>query len=271
MTDNTQLFEATKSGIRISYLRFLSDSASGYIAILMLLFLYYCTICGIYIPDIYSNLFHISFLHTDAIQFSKEVKMFVLILLFFLATPLGLFINASGWVLLGKLQIYSETFWFDCDCFLVNSTKDKFLFRECEQYFGFSKENFYAKSKCIEENLRIDYPDLLKYLDHVEGVKNFIRSIILLLLFDLFLHIFILCYYYFDLGLTTYVSSMICINLVTIVILLFTLIVLLSLIAFYYDSHIAFMGRLLDNEKNNKNCNIRDKLIVNDSYQNRSD
>jgi len=250
MTDNkAEQFELNKSGIRISYLRFLSDSASGYIAILIFLFLYYYKICNIYVLDICSNMFQISVSHTDIILFSEEVEIFVLILLFLLATPLGLFINASGWVLLGKLQIESEKFWIEKDFFLIKSTKEKFLFNNSKKYFKINKNNFYYKSKFIEEKIRIYYPNLLRYLDHVEGVKNFIRTIILLLFFVFILHLIILCYYFIYLGLTLGIFLNIFSHLIIIIIFSILLIIILSIITFYYDSYIAFLGYLLYSDK----------------------
>lgn len=267
MTDNKDQFEATKSGIKIPYLRFLSDSASGYIAILMLLFLYYYKICNVYVPDMCNNVFHISELHIDI---SKEVEIFVLILLFLLATPLGLFINASSWALLGKLQLWSEKRWVASNSFPINGTKKKFLFDYCKDYFNFDKEDFYVKSKFIEENLRIDYPDSLRYLDHIEGVKNFSRSILLLLIFVFLLHIAILIYYLVCLNFTFGILLHIGIHLVIILFFSFLIITILSIFSFYYDSYITFMGYLLYSErKYSKNRDILDKLNKIDEFYNK--
>jgi hypothetical protein len=45
-------------------------------------------------------------LNTDSLNsISKELKAFILILVFLLSTPLGLILNAIGWFIFGRFDI----------------------------------------------------------------------------------------------------------------------------------------------------------------------
>ncbi|MBW1616076.1 MAG: hypothetical protein JRJ49_05995 [Deltaproteobacteria bacterium] len=81
--------EFSKQGIKFSYNRFLSDSASGFILIIIAIITYYHA--GI-TNNLYQNSGHF---------FSNEIKTFLCLLLFMISTPLGLMINGLSWLLLG--------------------------------------------------------------------------------------------------------------------------------------------------------------------------
>jgi len=245
MANESQDIEFTKGGIKFSYLRFLSDSAPGYFAIFILIYLYYFGICGVPIKEI---LYHHNILFIQSGNIPNEIILFVLFLLFLLATPLGLIINATSWVFLGWLQIRSEEFWVETiesenhtlnkiinlpHIILIESTKNKFLFEECREFYNLNKMNWYFKSKLFEELLRIYYPDVLKSQDHVDGVRNLLRNIIFLVLLFIFIHLLLV-----EIGI---IINILLISLIILIIL----IGILSSVSFYYDLCVLFNGYLL--------------------------
>jgi hypothetical protein len=252
MANGSQDIEFSKGSIKFSYLRFLSDSAPGYFAILIFLYCY-----KLYRESI-EEIPNISFVESGNIPI--EIILFVLFLLFLLATPVGLVINATSWVFLGRLEIWSEVLWVEEIKFdnrylnrlnpiinliynvFVKSTKDKFLFAECKAFYKLNRNNWYCKSKLFEEVLLIYYPDVLKSQNHVDGVRNLLRNIILLVLFIVVTHVIILLK-------NQQLIVEIRFHMITFSILLFILIVILSLVSFYYDLCVLFNGYLLDQRK----------------------
>jgi len=93
--------ELSRSGIKISYLRFLSDSAAGQIVILIALAAYYFPVLGGPLRHFHSG------------DVSTEVKVLVAVLLLLLSSPLGLAINATSWFVLSWLQVGLQRFWFN--------------------------------------------------------------------------------------------------------------------------------------------------------------
>src|SRR5262245_59682435 len=96
--------EISKEGIKISYLRYLADSASCFIIILAILMAYYA---GTDVPG-FGKLREIFVTHPGS-----EVKIAFLVLAFFVATPIGLVLNAIGWFLFGWLQLRLVEYWFN--------------------------------------------------------------------------------------------------------------------------------------------------------------
>ncbi len=250
MANGSQDIEFNKGGIKLSYLRFLSDSASGYLAILILIFLYYYNICGVSIKE--SLNYNISFVQSGNIP--NEIIFFVFFLLFLLGTPLGLVINATSWVLLGWLQVRSEEFWVN-HTFLIGSTKKKYLFDNCVKFYDLDKSNWYCKSNLFEQVLLIYYPDVLKNQNHVEGVINLLRNIIFLGLCSSILYCLIILFMCPQLMVEILIHNLkvlliLVILLILLILLLIFLIVTLSLVSFYYDLCVLFNGYLLHQRKN---------------------
>ena len=162
--------EINKDGIKLSYLRFLSDGGPGFTTIIYSLYLY--SIDSLFVKE---NVL----MHFNDIEFA-----FLFILLLFLSIPLGLAINASSWVLLGWfnisieylfiwiIEIYnmdicelytsSKTkklfFWIIKKSFWIlslffKSTMEKYAFSEIKKFYKITKKNWYCKSCLIKETI----------------------------------------------------------------------------------------------------------------------
>jgi len=242
--------EISKGGIKISYLRFLSDSATGFTTILIL---YFHPLFRKY--DI--------FLLNYTLEITGPEKYFLLILLVLLSTPLGLIINAFSWASLGWLNIRLEASCFeyfkkkiDGDeisnnkslyskfyYFFIESTLEKYSFAECMKFYKLDKENWYNKSCLIKETLSIYYPRMLVPLEHVEGIINLVRSVALLLILYLiihFIHIITLFLTYDNLQ-----YLFIFISFILLILLLVSDIIVLLMVSFYYNLSILCIGYLL--------------------------
>lgn len=161
----------SKDGIEFDYRRFLSDSAAGYIIILLLLLNFYHPV-----------LTESSFSGNMLVCMSKETKTFLGFLLFLLATPLGMLVNAVGWYLLGWLQHCLEIY-----CFTLSSTRwlklifkptaEEFQLPEIEQAFGLTKDNWIETSRFFADFLKHAHKDLFEEYRYIEGVRIFLRSL----------------------------------------------------------------------------------------------
>lgn len=169
MTSTKESIELSKYSIKFSYLRFLSDSAGGYILVLILLMSYY-------------HSYPILFLDLKDLKpiISNEVKLFILVLLFFLSTPLGLMINSFSWFLLGCLTIRIENLLAEKTYWFLRSTIEASLIDKWKVGFGIDSGNWYSYSETIETILMHYHPSIMLRYDHVEGVKIFSRNLAML-------------------------------------------------------------------------------------------
>lgn len=98
-----QSFEVTREGLKLSYVRFLSDSAAGLILLLLLSVAY---VLKKPMPIVGTD--WLGVIPKDP---STELKVFLFIMAFILATPLGLMLNGISWFLLGGINIWLLKFW----------------------------------------------------------------------------------------------------------------------------------------------------------------
>lgn len=89
-------FSISKDSIQIPYSRFLADSAAGLMGIV-------AAIAVAYLPIVSSKPLRVLILATPHPGVGSEVKVFVLIALFLLATPLGFAVNAVSWLTLSQV------------------------------------------------------------------------------------------------------------------------------------------------------------------------
>lgn len=165
--------EIPKTGVTFSYMRFLSDSAAGYTIILLFLLAY----TNDY-PILGMNLKAF----TTGVGISQEIAVFILLLFFFLSTPLGLIMNALSWFLLGWLQAWGHACMVKWNIF-IKQTKESHLFDNWKDAFGMDKAHWYGNSELMLETLYVYYPHIIERYNHIEGMKIFSRNITLLSLF----------------------------------------------------------------------------------------
>jgi hypothetical protein len=162
--------EISKEGLKFPYDRFLADSAIGYIIILLSIVAYFYPILG---SPLKENL---------RVVTSTEIKVFILLLLFFLATPLGLLTNAVSWISVGWLTDRLEPVFYKERPFFVD-TIDKTIFADgISPFFGLSTKPWIKTSLLIQEVMDIYYRDLVAALDYARGAKVFFRNIAFLCL-----------------------------------------------------------------------------------------
>ena len=167
MTD--QNIELSKEGVKISYLRFLSDSAAGQIVILIAVLAYYFPVFGQPVQRATTS------------GISTEVKLLVAVLLVFLSSPLGLAINATSWFLLSWLQVGLQHYWFNERNWLARSlckhTREEFQTELTKKYFDLSEGDWYARTQLIKQTLHIYRPYIINSLDHIRGIRTLFRNI----------------------------------------------------------------------------------------------
>lgn len=164
----TQNIEFSKEGIKFSYNRFLADSAAGFVIILIAIITYYNADIAIQLRQ---NL---------QTSISKEVEIFLCLLLFLLSTPLGLTINALSWAVLGWFQAQIKIKWCDNESFLIKSTKNELQFKDCKEFFGLSKDNWDYISAYSESVISVHRVNLIESLEFLGGLCIFIRNLSLL-------------------------------------------------------------------------------------------
>jgi hypothetical protein len=180
-------FEADQKGIKLSYLRFISDSASG---IIFFLFLFVA----------YRFKFPMPFLGSEwtilvPTNIVENYKLFFMILIFLLSSPIGLVINAASWFLLGffqenlgKLLLIIPT---KIPHFL-GTTKSSYNYDQILNFFSLSKtqgwkcwkraKRIYEDAELSEKFISIYFPYLHFKTDHIKGVSRFTRNNTLLFL-----------------------------------------------------------------------------------------
>jgi hypothetical protein len=214
--------ELSRSGMKISYLRFLSDSAAGQIVILIALAAYYFPVFGGPLR------------HFRGGDVSTEVKVLVAVLLVLLSSPLGLAINATSWFVLSWLQVGLQRFWFNETRILrrlpFNYIREEFQVESTKDYFKLSKKNWYARSQLIKQTLHLYRPAIINSLDHVRGIRTLFRNIaflaLVLFLWSLFRGGPLSSYFWF--------------------LVLFAIPMLISaLLGFHYTSHVLYRAYIV--------------------------
>lgn len=159
--DETKL-ELSKEGITFPYRRYLSDSASGFVLILLVSIFLEKT------PSIQN------FLNKD---FPSEVRVFILVLLFLLSTPIGVMINVISWMFLEPLQKPIEKFfihnWF-------GEFKKEYMFSESMSNLGIKKENWFEKIRFTEAKLANKQSIFIDKIETLRGIAILVRNLTLI-------------------------------------------------------------------------------------------
>lgn len=178
-----ETFSVTKDSIQLPYRRFLSDSAAGFILLLIVALSYYVPLfTDVSLRDWLASMAG----HTVVV--SAEVKVFCLVSAFLLATPLGFVVNAISWVTLGQAIALVEE-----RCFSASKTANGSPFfpvaditasRETTRLasgFGLTDTNCTHVTSLLREAL--DTPHLAEFAPEtqVRGLMILMRNIALFL------------------------------------------------------------------------------------------
>ena len=131
-------------------------------------------------------------LHGPASPLSPETKIFALIIMFLLATPIGLVINAFGWFFLNPFQLWLTRLWMWLPrkfSFPIVSTRRMADSEEVMTFFLLNSpsvqlgvgvksqgQRFYELASYYMEVMRIYLPKTYEEFEHIIGVRRFIRS-----------------------------------------------------------------------------------------------
>lgn len=218
----SQDIEFSNQGIKFSYNRFLADSAAGFLVILIAIITYYNA-------DI-----AIQFRHNLQTLVSKEMQIFLCLLFFLLSTPLGLAINALSWAVLGWFQNQRTTQWVDSESFLIKGTKSDYQFKDCQEFFGITKNNWAKISAYLENLISVHRACLIESMGYVEGLVIFTRNLSLLA-FILPIIYLVLCSFFYDFEQFKNLLFLFAIIFPFSLIFSYLMFVLGSFVSFYYD------------------------------------
>ncbi len=168
-----ETFEISRQGLKLSYRRFLSDTAIGLSIIAIIIFVF---------TDSFS---YLHFIKNSTIA----DKTFFYTLMLMLATPLGLLVNISSWILFGFFQYYlAMDFVVQCQHmgiigrFIFFSTEKKYRIIEMCEFFQLNQNNFYRIVKKIESFLDSFIPASISYKNDLIGMRIFYRNVSFVLL-----------------------------------------------------------------------------------------
>lgn len=175
--------ELTQQGVRLSYLRFLSDSAPGFVLLLLL--------AAVYSLRLPLPFFGTSWLNWYPTQLSNQARIFILVLLFLLSTPVGLAVNALGSFVLGPVPIWLVRLWQSLPrsaSFPLISTRlslhaDQLIeFYKLKDADGDVTKQIYKQANFYETLLAVYFPTYHELTEHKRGLRRFIRSLAVLAL-----------------------------------------------------------------------------------------
>ncbi|CAK8723262.1 hypothetical protein GCAAIG_12995 [Candidatus Electronema halotolerans] len=164
--------QISKDGLRLSYQRYLADSAAGFLVILIVLL---ALNKGVPLPFLGHSLESLTTL-------SKDTKVFVFLITFLLATPLGLTINGLSWFFLGWCKLYSIDIWLKSPEKYFNPffpTKKSFRYKKLVTFFFNNNQlsgKIYEVSEQYQDYLSIFFKDRIR-LEHVTGLSQFARNV----------------------------------------------------------------------------------------------
>jgi hypothetical protein len=150
MSESTNI-ELSKDGIKFPYRRYLSDSAAGFMLLLLV------TLTN-------HNLL-------ELVPSDDEVKVFIFLLLFLLATPLGLLINALGWALFEGVQKKVESGFLGDPWFPAFKREYKF------EPTSSGENDWFQVVRGLETKLVSDDPALADRIDPLRGSAILFRSL----------------------------------------------------------------------------------------------
>jgi hypothetical protein len=165
---NESKIELSKDGFKFQYRRYLTDSAPGFILILLLL-----AAChrnhGINFPFVNLAL-------TDSFN---EVNAFIFFLLFLTATPIGVIVNVLGWLVLEALQKKLEMRIYKSR-WLLKPFKDEYALETCKHQFAIEDGKWFQKVRDLEIALVNDFPEKADGIESLRGIAILLRNLALM-------------------------------------------------------------------------------------------
>jgi hypothetical protein len=149
--------EVSSSGLKLSYLRFISDSAPGFVVLLLVGF---------------------SWQHDPRPSWmqAKEVSVVLAALLFFLATPVGLTINAVSHFVIGHIQTEINRICFLSNHWPLSDSRRSMMVKETTDHFGFTADDWPERNDGYGDLVETYRPDIALRIEHLRGLKRFARS-----------------------------------------------------------------------------------------------
>jgi hypothetical protein len=182
-------FEISQEGVKLSYERFLSDSAGGYVIALIFLI---GLLINVPIPNSSNRWQDILPLE----NITSPVAVLVGLLIVLLGTPVGLLLNAISWFILGWVQMNFLHLWrhpYNPLKFLVAGTARDYQMELTIEFFDINplagktkrpeKRGIYDCTTFLEEILTVYFPGVWATLSHVQGIKQFDRNLAFLFFF----------------------------------------------------------------------------------------
>lgn len=175
----------SKEGVKLSYGRFLSDSAGGYVMLLIAAHL--VAYNQIPVPDALKG-------GSSEAKSAEIVLAGVFILL--LGPPFGLALNSISWFLLGWIQVLFLNGWAKfrplnrAMYFMAYHTGQEYNIKLLQQTFTFldpaerrktlQPHTVYSQLHLIKKLMQIHFPHLLGRVEYLTGIKIFTRNLSLL-------------------------------------------------------------------------------------------
>ncbi len=189
----SQSFEVTKEGVKLPYGRFLSDSAGGYIVMVLVL---YAVLTSIRLPfglGTWRTILPVPDLMTIKDQVGAAGILTVGVLIVLLGSPIGLMLNGLSYFTLGFTQFAFTNYWATHQHqrwmrIITASTAQEFNRHVLVHAFDFlhtsshSTMTFYDRVRFLEQYLEIHFPHHVHFVEHLEGLKIFVRNLAFLAL-----------------------------------------------------------------------------------------
>jgi hypothetical protein len=107
---------------------------------------------------------------------AKEISVGLAALAFFLATPVGLTINAVSHFLIGHIQSEINRICFLSKHWPLSDSRRSMMVKETTDHFGFTPDDWPERNDCYGDLVETYRPDIALRIEHLRGLKRFARS-----------------------------------------------------------------------------------------------
>lgn len=157
----------------MAYRRFLSDSGAGFLILLIFILAYYFPVIGIPLKDTsLSEMFY---------PLPSVLLILICILLFVLASPLGLATNALSYYLFYFHTLRLEEYCYGSNSRFIKPTKNVFSCKkDLRPFFKLEKDQWLEDAAKIKNAMETHHPELMEPISWFEGTRIFFRNVALL-------------------------------------------------------------------------------------------